>query len=843
MDSNQDAYLLFKAEKGLKNKGLWDQDGYQARLKYEWETICRMGFSGYYLVVSDYCQWARENDIPVGPGRGSGAGSLVAYAVGITDIDSLKHGLMFERFLNPGRVSMPDFDIDFGQRRRSEVVQYCIDKYGGEKVCQIGTTGTMKSKLAVRDVARTMGYEPSDINFFSSLIPDEARGGQGDHAVTLNKCLNPDEVFYKAHHDSLFKFEQAYNTNKAFYDVINAAAEIEGIPKSFGVHPAGVIIANENLSLGLPLRKSKEGMPVSQWTDKQVENIGFVKFDFLGLRTLDVIQDACNSIYERTGHRIDWDQIDIHDPQTYELLGRGDCVGVFQLEAGGIAGFTRQFKPESIEDISTISALYRPGPLDNGMVKAILDVRSGGEAPEYPVQVVKDILAPTEGVLTYQEQILAIARELSGYSLAEADLLRRAIGKKLPVEMAKQREAFIEGAVKNHYSKTFAISMFDIIEKFADYCFNKSHSYSYSVLSFRTAYLKTHYPSDFYAAELSSWDGQVDKMLPVIADARKHNIKILPPDINISNRMFTAEDDFTVRFGLAGIKGLGEAGIVELLKGRSGGFFEDVIDLALRTNTRLKTNNLVALARSGALDLIEPDMNPLELEQYIPEVLNAVKKRKTTKKDGQLTFADIFDNAMTDFDEVAVVRPRVPLSPSERLELQKEALGLYVSGSPLDQFQQIKDSIEIDDIASLEIEDLYVTVLARVTEVKVKATTKGSYAFVQFDDDTGMISGKIWSNRIDNCLPYLGIGNAVVVRGKTNFYRGIEIVVDSVVPAMEELTRLRKKIIITKLDNEILNRVLKLSPGKTPIDLEISNKFRFRLGLFDVEPNYFEGIE
>lgn len=468
--SDQESYLFFKAQDGLKAKGLWDRQEYKDRIHYEWRIISQMGFAGYYLIVADYVAFAKRSGIPVGPGRGSGPGSLVAFALGITEIDSIKRNLMFERFLNPGRISMPDFDIDFGQRRRNEMIQYMFDKYGTDHVCQIGTIGTMKSKLAVKDVARTIGIEVADANRFSSLIPEEARGGQGEYAVTLRKCLHPDASFFHNHRNQITKFQTTYDNDKSFYDTINFAAEIEGLPKSFGVHPAGVIISNVPLAGNIPLRMSKEGLPVSQWTDKQVEAVGFVKFDFLGLRTLDVINDAVISIEQRTGKRINWDEIDECDPATYELLSRGDCVGIFQLEAQGIAGFTQQFKPESIEDISTISALYRPGPLDNGMVTAILNVRNGGEKPRYPAKVVEDILEPTDGVLTYQEQVLAIARELSGYSLSEADLLRRAIGKKLPKEMAEQRAAFVEGAVKNGHSRAFATEMFEIIEKFADYC-------------------------------------------------------------------------------------------------------------------------------------------------------------------------------------------------------------------------------------------------------------------------------------------------------------------------------------------------------------------------------------
>lgn len=375
----------------------------------------------------------------------------------------------------------------------------------------------------------------------------------------------------------------------------------------------------------------------------------------------------------------------------------------------------------------------------------------------------------------------------------------------------------------------------------ASNCFNKSHSFAYSVLSFRTAYLKAHYLSDFYAAELTSWDGQVDKMMPVINDARRHGIKILPPDVNTSERSFTATDDTTVRFGLAGVKGLGEVGILELLQSRGSTPFQDLVEFCLRVGTALKANNLVALAKAGALAEIEPDMNPLELEQYIPDLLQGLKKRKETEKAGQMSFFDL-DTKMTGFNEVAIIRPRVPITRHDLLELEKEALGMYVSGSPLDQFRQIRESIHVDDIASLEIEDLYVTVLGRVTNLVVRNGRGGQFIIGELDDGSGTIPVKIWSNRMASCSPSFQVGESVVVRGRTSFYQRIEIVVDSVVPAMDELSRLQGRIVLHKLDDVILNHILRLPLGSTPIDLEISNSFRYRLGHFDVKPNYFEGI-
>lgn len=836
--NNQEAYLVFKTQKALRAKNLWDNNEYKERAEYELEVICRMGFASYYLVVADYCAWARDNEVPVGPGRGSGAGSLVAYAVGITDVDPIKWGLMFERFLNPGRISMPDFDVDFGKRDRSKVIQYVIEKYGHMNVCQIGTTGTMKSKLAVKDVARTMGLPVEDHHRFSSLIPDEARGGQGGNAVTLALCLNPTDEFTKAHEGDMLKFQSAYDGNANFHRVVNSAAEIEGIPKSFGVHPAGIIISDTPLNYQIPLRKAKDGSPVSQWSDKEVEAIGFVKFDFLGLRTLTVIDDAVKSIERRKGIKWDWDKIPEDDEATFDMISEGDCFGVFQLYDSGMSSFAKAFKPRSILEISTISALYRPGPLDNGMVEGILNVRKGRDAPTYPVKIMADILEDTDGILTYQEQVLEISRKMAGFSLSDADLLRRAIGKKKPKEMAERKEAFIQGSIGKGYKKHQAEEVFGIIEKFADYCFNKSHSVAYSILSFRTAYLKKHYPSDFYAAELSSYDGEIDKILPTIADARRHFVSVLPPDINLSDRYFTATDDKTVRFGLDGIKGLGPTAAKNIISEAQEKPFESIIDLCQRINSRsTRTNNLQALAKAGALDSIvqDPPMNRLELAQWVVDVTDGLKKSKKTASTGQMSFFEVSDSFE---DEIVIPRPKIGATDAEILEIEKEAIGFYLSGSPLDKYKIIREKLHLDDIASLEVEDLYVTVLCRITSVVRRQNRRGSFAFVTLQDDTGKIEGKVWSNAMADCSHLLQEGLCVVLRGRTNRYRQLEIIVDSMVSAELEAARLLNRVVINRLDNNKLNSIMRLPKGEVPIDFELRNgEYRMRLGHFKVQPS------
>lgn len=829
--TEQDLYLRFKGEQGLKRLGFYDNQEYRDRLLLELDDIASMKFASYFLVVADYVGWARSQDIPVGPGRGSGAGSLVAYATGITEVDPIRWGLMWERFLNKGRLSMPDFDIDFCMRRRSEVIDYVVKKYGADQVAAIGTVGTMKARLAVRDTARALGVSPEIIDSYGKLIPEEARGGQGDHAVTLAKCLNPDDDFVSTHYDQLQKFRKAYDTDKGFNAVVNRALEIEGFPKSIGTHAAGIVIWDKPLASIVPLTRTKEGIPATQWCDKEVESIALVKYDFLGLRTLTVIYDAEKSIEARTGVKLDWKKIPEDDPAVFQMLSDGDTFGVFQLAEEGMRDFTNKFKPRSIEGISAISALFRPGPRDNGMVSQILKVRSGQLEPQYPIEALREILEETDGVLTYQEQVLAISRVMAGYTLGEADLLRRAIGKKLPLEMAKQREAFVRGCVQNKYSAKIADEMFSVIEKFADYCFNKSHSVAYSILSYRTAYLKCHYPADFYAALMSSYD-ELDKIRPIIANARSRGLKVLPPDINTSNLSFTVSDPQTIRFGLVAIRGCGDATALNILEQRKIGRFTDMIDFCRRIDpSAVRKNNIEALVNGGAFDEIEPTMNRQEMLAFVPALMEAVKGDQTRAKSAQ---TNMFDTLFTDSNKgIVLSRPKMPMDRLAALEREREAIGLFLSGSPLDVYRPIKETRNVDDIASLELPDLYVCVMGILSDIVVMNGKKGQYAIAKLEDELGTVSLKIWSKTYDKIQELLQPNVCVIVTGKTNEYRGIEIVVDSIQLAEKELARITKPIVLTKLEPDVIQKLTSSPLGKTPVDLEISG-FRFRLAQLDV---------
>ena len=830
--NDQDYYLLFKSLKGLQDKKL-DTPVYNERLKQEWEVISSMGFSDYYLVVEDFINWARSQSIPVGPGRGSGAGSLIAFLVGITDVDPIHYGLVFERFLNPGRVSMPDFDIDFCMKRRSEIVSYVQEKYGYDQVVQIGTKGTMKAKLAVRDTARCLGLDPETIDRYGKLVPDEARGGQGSHKVTLNRCLNPTEEFRNSHFESLALFEKTYESDLNFQDCVNRASEIEGKPKSIGVHAAGVIIWDKPITSVVPLSRTKDGGLSTQWTDKEVEQMGLVKYDFLGLRTLTVIDEAEKSIKDSLSIDLDWSLIPDTDPTTYTLLSSGDCLGVFQLSDSGISGFTRSFKPQSIDDISIISALYRPGPLDNGMVDAILKVRSKEEFPEYPIPEIRHILEPTQGVLTYQEQVLEIARVMAGYSLSEADLLRRAIGKKIPEEMELNRVKFIEGSVRLGHKKDVAADMYDMIEKFADYAFNKSHSIAYSILSFRTAYLKAHYRSHFYAACLSSYDDQ-EKLKPYLSESKKFGIKVLLPDVNFSNISFTAKDSSTILFGLGAIKGCGASAVNDILEKRRSGPFLNLIDFCSRINPNaVRSNNIEALATAGAFDKLEPSLNRLEIIRYALDVVASVKSdQKSARKDQTNFFQTLFD---AETRGIKVSKPRIKFDQALVLEYEKDLLGFFISGHPLQKYELLRNSQHFDEVASLEIPDLNVTLLGIIKNFSIRRTKKGTeFAVFNLEDETGLIPCKMWSNKLSIFRENLKDGNCVILRGKTNFYNTIQVNSESISSADIENQSLRTKFIFKSLDISSTFLLSCLPKGPTPIDLEVPG-FRYRLGSFAVD--------
>jgi DNA polymerase-3 subunit alpha len=582
------------------------REEYKQRLNHELDIINGMGFPGYMLIVADFCQFAKENGVPLGPGRGSAAGCLVAYVLGITNVDPIKYGTLMERFLNPERVSMPDIDLDFGHRVREKMKDYAAEKYGEDKVASIMTIGTMAARGALRDMARVFKLSFQEGDQLSKAVPEGKRGKN----VYLRTITDP------SHEDYSPEFMELVNSRAVFQDVVRVAKIVEGMAKSSGTHAAGVIISDDKaLWEHTALMLDKHDNVTSQYDMKVLEKLGLIKFDFLGLSTLTVIDDTVKAIEEKYGETIDIDEIDESDPATFELLCTGNLQGVFQLSgSSGFKNVVMQIQPHSIEEIADITSLYRPGPLDNGFIPMYVEAKKSNSTnymieiksnPEINQQV-EELLKPTKGVLVYQEQVMKLAQIMGGYSLGKADLLRRAMGKKIEAEMEACREEFVSGCYENGIENQEAMDTFDIIAKFAEYGFNKSHAIAYSILTYQTAWLKAHYPKEFLAACLTDEMGKQDKTITYINDAKANDIKILPPDINESEEFYTATPE-GIRFGLAAIKDFGDVGAEYVIKERKkNGEYKSFIDFAQRVNLqKVNKSKIQTLIRVGCFDNLQ----------------------------------------------------------------------------------------------------------------------------------------------------------------------------------------------------------------------------------------------
>ncbi|MBS0375150.1 MAG: DNA polymerase III subunit alpha [Proteobacteria bacterium] len=653
-----------------------DPAEYGARLERELEVICRMGFEGYFLIVADFIRWAREHGVPVGPGRGSGAGSLVAYALGITDLDPLEHDLLFERFLNPERVSMPDFDVDFCTEGRDRVIEYVAGKYGRERVSQIITYGTMAAKAVVRDVGRVLGQSYGFCDRIAKLIPFELE-------MTLDKALEREE-----------ELKKLYDGDGEVRELIDLARSLEGLTRNAGVHAGGVVIAPSVLTDFAPLF-AEEGSSsvVTQFDKDDVEAAGLVKFDFLGLRTLTVIALAERIVNEQRAREgeppLDMTRLRLDDAKTYQLLKSCRTTGIFQLESRGMKDLIRRLQPDCFEDIVALVALFRPGPLQSGMVDDFIERKHAGRGQriDYLHPDLEPVLKPTYGVILYQEQVMQIAQVLAGYTLGGADLLRRAMGKKKAEEMAEQRSVFTSGATARGVPERQATHIFDLMEKFAGYGFNKSHSAAYAVLTYQTAWLKAHHPAAFAAAVLSCDMDKTDKVVVGIDDARENGVQVLPPDVNASGHRFAVAGPDSVRYGLGAVKGVGEQAVAALVEARgSGGPFLDLDDLCARIDlTRVNKRTLEALVKAGALDALGPNRATLLAE--LPAAMQAGEQRTRAATLGQ---ASLFDAGPTPAASVAAPARRLVLQPdwpaAVRLAHERDTLGHYLSGHPIDAY-------------------------------------------------------------------------------------------------------------------------------------------------------------
>lgn len=737
---------------------------YDARLEFELTTILNMGFPGYFLIVMDFIRWSKANDVPVGPGRGSGAGSLVAYSLNITDLDPLEYDLLFERFLNPERVSMPDFDVDFCIEGRDRVIDYVAQKYGREAVSQIITFGTMAAKAVVRDVARVQGKSYGLADKISKLIP-KTPGISLAEAVEAEPQLkdllnNPDNMDYE-------------DAN----EIWEMAVRLEGITRGVGKHAGGVLIAPTKITDYSAIYCDEEGHPVSQFDKDDVEAVGLVKFDFLGLRNLTVINAAVKNINARRAKEqqppLDLETLPLDDKPTYTLLQNAHTTAVFQLESTGMKKYLAKLKPTNIEDVIAMCALYRPGPLDAGMVDMYIDRKHGREEVIYDHDRLEPILENTYGVIVYQEQVMQISQAMAGYSLGGADMLRRAMGKKKPEEMAKQRSIFVEGAIGQGIDDKLAGGVFDLMEKFAGYGFNKSHSAAYGVLAYQTAYLKYYYPAEFMAAVITSDMNNTDGVVFFINDCRENfGLKVENPSVNHSNWEFVPINPTTIVYGLGGIKGVGEGAVESIVEARNaGGEFTDLYDFCRRVDTRkVNKRTLEALVKAGCFDSFAPKLRPdLPADEayhirgaLLAELPKAVQAAEQQRSNDSLGMIDLF----SDIQEVTAPPP-LPREPvwtdAERLKGEKDTLGLYLTGHPIDSYRD-----ELKRYTPKTLGDLSETSYGETVffaGLILDVANFGNRSVITLDDGTGRIEVSCYAERFARVKDKLKVETVVIIDG------------------------------------------------------------------------------
>ncbi|MDH5485241.1 MAG: DNA polymerase III subunit alpha [Gammaproteobacteria bacterium] len=780
---------------------------YFDRLKLEIDVIVGMGFPGYFLIVADFIQWSKDNEIPVGPGRGSGAGSLVAYAMLITDLDPLEFDLLFERFLNPERVSLPDFDVDFCMEGRDRVIDYVSRHYGRDRVSQIITYGTMAAKAVIRDVGRVMGLSYGFVDRIAKMIPFEI-------GMTLTKALDEAEDLRKAYEDE-----------DDVHELIDMGLSLEGLARNAGKHAGGVVISPSVLTDFSPLYCEQGGQSVVTQFDKDdVESIGLVKFDFLGLRTLTIIDWAVRNIKLRheDQHALDINLLPLDDEEAFSMLKRAETTAVFQLESSGMKDLIKRLQPDCFEDIIALVALFRPGPLQSGMVDNFINRKHGREAVSYPdVQYqhesLKPILEPTYGIILYQEQVMQIAQVLAGYTLGGADMLRRAMGKKKPEVMAQQRAVFEDGANKNGIDGELAIKIFDLVEKFAGYGFNKSHSAAYALLSYQTCWLKSHYPAEFMAAVLSADMDNTDKVVILIEDCHRMNLNVLPPDINRSTYKFSVPDDGQVLYGLGAIKGVGEAALEGIIEERKqNGGFRDLYDFCCRVDSR-KVNKRVleALVKAGALDKLGPNRASL-----MARLQDAVQMAEQHQQNARIGQDDLF-GAATEEDSIAPVNAIVVAEwdDEQRLVLEKETLGLYLTGHPITRYEK-----ELRRFTSCPLGDLVDQVdssggggymaqrnakeyklAGLMIGMRVRRTkTGGKIVSAVLDDRTARVEVRIYEDKFEQYGYLLNKDKLVIVEGKVvydDYFGGYRITADSIYDITEARQRFAQRLEI-KLDEQ-----------------------------------------
>ncbi len=836
--STEDVYLRELCLEGLSKRYNIVDDVLKERLEYELKVIEQMGYCSYFLIVWDFVRYAREKEILVGPGRGSAAGSLVAYCLRITNIDPVIYGLLFERFLNPERVSMPDIDIDFSDDRRDEVIDYVVNKYGEEKVSQVITFGTMAARSAVRDVGRALDIPYNEVDRIAKLIPAEP-------GMTIEKALDQNKDL------------QAYYEIEEYKKLLDVSCSLEGLPRHASTHAAGVVIAREPLINYVPLQKANDGNTVTQFPMGKLDELGLLKMDFLGLKTLTIINKALENILHRHGEKIDIDEIPLTDTSTYELLSSGETGGIFQLESVGMKNVLRELKPNKYEDIIAVVALYRPGPMEQ--IPVFINSKHGRESVEYQHPALESILKETYGVIVYQEQIMQIAAEIAGFTLGQADLLRRAIGKKKKEILDEQRELFVKGCVSKGYTEKLGKDIYDLIEKFASYGFNKSHAAAYAMVAYQTAYLKANYGVEFMAALLTGAMNDSDKVALYISDCRRQKIEILPPDINNSSVDFIVAGDTMIRFGLAAVKNVGFGAIENILTVREENPFQSLTDFCSRVDLRTSNKKVIeSLIRAGVFDTLSP--NRAQLLAFMDDAMAEGQALQRDRMNGQISILSLFN----DNDKEQHLKDRLPDIPDftikEKLAHEKDVLGLYISGHPLDQYSSILDSLpnllRCAELADLRKEQK-ISVGGIFGKIKVIYTKKGRpMAFATLEDLTGTVEVIIFSDLYEKNQELFNEDKPVLIKGRTDIKiedenkKEVKIIAEDVTSLPMESKQLFINIDLT--DEELpqlieLRNMLFNQKGEMPIYLffEGANKILLLSENYwaDNDPALFKKIE
>jgi len=815
-DETLDTFLEKQSYGGLKRRLKTENppEEYVNRLQYELGVIKQMGFPGYFCIVADIIEAAKSKGIPVGPGRGSAAGSVVAWSLGITDLDPLRYNLLFERFLNPERISMPDIDTDVSDKRRDEVISYIVEKYGSDKVAQIITFGRMKSKMAVADIGRAMGMPVSDVREVTKLIPDSLKSGI--------KSI-PEAI------ESVPDLKNLYNANQEVHKLLDYAKNMEGIARHCSQHAAGIVITPKPIMEMVPVRKFGDNQIATQYSMEPVEQLGLVKMDFLGLKTLSVLEGALENIEASGKGKIDLSDIPMDDPETFELLQRGDTLGIFQLESPGMTALVKRMKPDCFEDMIALVALYRPGPLESGMVDQYVRRKHKEETVSYPHPALENSLKETYGVILYQEQVMQSASELAGYTLGQADLLRKAMGKKKVEEMEKQREKFVAGAEEKGVPSGKAAEIFNVIEKFAGYGFNKSHSAAYGLISYRTAWLKANYGAEFLAAYLSSLIGsKMDELGQYIRKVRDAGYQVLPPDINESKATFTVTGEKEIRLGLSAVGKVGHAAVENIVVTRqTEGKFKSFWDFLKKVDLRVVNKGVVEnLIKSGAFDSIS--CNRKQLLDAVSRFMDLAAKQTKDTNQASL-FADTED---------AALEPELPECPDfserEKLDCEKESMGLYISAHPFDAYKTVAAcyaTCPICELPGWRPSQLPTTVAGLISGVKERFTKKGDpMGIAELEDSDGTVEIVIYPRQWEKFKPYITVGNFYFIRGQVREDRGMSIIADEIFAEDEFREKIEPHVVLTLdasgLDRdyyEELFRLLQTKPGKTRVMLKVIN--------------------